>query len=78
MLESSQKIDKEKGHKTKKRTCQKIFRTRWDQMRLRTQILIKLFLTILLLFSVYMVVLVIIFEGWYKPDVLGHFKEELE
>ena len=25
-----------------------------------------------------MVVLVIIFEFYYKPDVLGHFREELE
>ena len=25
-----------------------------------------------------MVVLVIIFEFYYKPDVLGHFKQELE
>ena len=24
-----------------------------------------------------MVVLIIVFEGFYKPDVLGHFREEI-
>ena len=33
---------------------------------------------IFLLFAIYMVVLVVIFEFYYKPDVLGHFREELE
>ena len=43
-------------------------------MRLRTQIILKLVLIIFLLFAIYMVVLIIIFEFYYKPDVLGHFK----
>ena len=47
-------------------------------MKLRTQIILKLVLIIFLLFAIYMVVLVIIFEFYYKPDVLGHFKQELE
>ena len=47
-------------------------------MRLRTQIVLKLLLIIVLLFAIYMVVLAIIFEFYYKPDVLDHFKEELE
>ena len=47
-------------------------------MRLRTQIILKLVLIIFLLFAIYMVVLIIIFEFYYKPDVLGHFKQELE
>ena len=47
-------------------------------MRLRTQIILKLVLIIFLLFAIYMVVLVVIFEAYYKPDVLDHFKKELE
>jgi hypothetical protein len=47
-------------------------------MRLRTQIILKLVLIIFLLFAIYMVVLIIIFELYYKPDVFGHFKTELE
>ena len=47
-------------------------------MRLRTQLILKLVLIIFLLFAIYMVVLVIIFEFYYKPDVLGHFRQELE
>ena len=47
-------------------------------MRLRTQIILKLVLIIFLLFAIYMVVLIIIFEFYYKPDVLGHFQQELE
>ena len=35
-------------------------------------------LIIFLLFAIYIFVLVIIFEFYYKPDVLNHFKEELE
>ena len=46
-------------------------------MKLRTQIILKLLLIIFLLVAIYMVVLVIIFEGFYKPDVLGHFREEI-
>lgn len=42
-------------------------------MRLRNQIFLKLVLIIFLSIAIYMVVLVIIFEGYYKPDVLGHF-----
>ena len=30
------------------------------------------------LFAIYMVVLFIIFEKYYKPDVLQHFREDLE
>ena len=47
-------------------------------MRLRRQIIIKLIIAIFILFAFYMVVLSIIFEKYYKPDVLGHFKEDLE
>lgn len=47
-------------------------------MRLRSQIILKLVIIIFLLFAIYMVVLFIIFEKYYKPDVLGHFKEDLE
>lgn len=47
-------------------------------MRLRTQIMFKLVWTILVLFLLYMVVLIIIFELYYIPDVHDHFKEELE
>ena len=68
----------DKNKKKFKRTCRQICTTGWAQMRLRTQIISKLVLIIFLLFAIYMVVLVIIFEFYYKPDVLGHFKEELE
>ena len=51
---------------------------KWTEMRLRTQIILKLVLIIFLLFAIYMVVLVIIFELYYKPDVFGHFTQELE
>lgn len=47
-------------------------------MRLRKQIILKLLFVIILLFGIYMFALGIIFELYYKPDVLGHFKEELE
>ena len=47
-------------------------------MRLRKQIILKLLFVIILLFGIYMTVLGIIFELYYKPDVIGHFKEELE
>lgn len=35
-------------------------------------------MSIFLLFAIYMVVLITIFEFYYKPDVLDQFKEELE
>ena len=47
-------------------------------MRLRKQIILKLLFVIILLFGIYMTALGIIFELYYKPDVIGHFKEELE
>ena len=46
-------------------------------MNLRTQIILKLLLIIFLLFAIYISVLTIIFEEFYKPDVLGHFREEI-
>ena len=70
--------NREKDKRKFRRTCKQICTTGWAQMRLRTQIISKLVLIIFLLFAIYMVVLVIIFEFYYKPDVLGHFKEELE
>ena len=47
-------------------------------MRLQTQIILQLLVVIFLLFGIYMSVLVIVFEFYYKPDVLNHFQEELE
>ena len=46
-------------------------------MNLRTQIILKLLLIIFLLFAIYMTALLIIFEEFYKPDVLNHFREEI-
>ena len=69
---------KEKDRKKFGRTIKQMCSTGWSQMRLRTQIILKLVLIIFLLFAIYMVVLVIIFEFYYKPDVLGHFRTELE
>jgi len=69
---------KEKERKNFRQTIQQMCSTGWSQMRLRTQIILKLVLIIFLLFAIYMVVLIIIFEQYYKPDVYGHFKEELE
>lgn len=65
---------KERDKKKCKQKCQEFFSTKWTEMRLRTQIILKLVLIIFLLFAIYMVVLIIIFEFYYKPDVLGHFK----
>ena len=39
--------------------------------------MLKLLLIIFLLFAIYMSVLLIIFEQFYKHDVLGHFREEI-
>ena len=61
-----------------RRRCKHMCTTGWTEMRLRSQILLKLVLIIFLSIAFYMVVLVIIFEGYYKPDVLGHFQQELE
>lgn len=69
---------REKERKTLKRKCREFCTTKWTEMRLRTQIILKLLLIIVLLFTIYIIVLVVIFEFYYKPDVLGHFKQELE
>ena len=61
----------------KKRGCRQICSTGWSEMHLSKQILLQLALSILLLFLIYFSVLLIIFEGFYKPDVLLHFSEEL-
>lgn len=77
---SSVVISASKSKKHRQKTCKEMFTcsTGWSQMRLRTQIILKLVLIIFLLFAIYMVVLIIIFEFYYKPDVLGHFRQELE
>ena len=52
--------------------------TNWNHMRLRTQIILRLAVSIVFLFLLYMTVLFTIFEGYYKPDVLGHFKKDVK
>ena len=68
-----EKAPSEKQKKTLQKRCKQFFTTGWTEMRLRNQIFLKLVLIIFLSIAIYMVVLVIIFEGYYKPDVLGHF-----
>ena len=71
------KDTQKKETKKTKNICKQICSMQWDQMNLRSQIVLKLLLIIFLLFAIYMSVLLIIFEQFYKHDVLGHFREEI-
>ena len=51
------------------KTCKEMLTTRWTNMRLRTQIILKLLMFILLLFAICMIFLSLIFELFYVPDV---------
>jgi len=67
------------GKKQKKnKTCKQLCSTKWNQMRLRSQIVLRLVSIIITLFIVYITVIVFLFETYYIKDVRKHFREELE
>ena len=55
-----------------------ICNTKWSQMKLRSQIILRLVFIIITLFLIYITVIIYIFERYYIKDVKKHFAEELE